>query len=283
MRRAVKRDLELLADRSPVQRGKAIDHGDRAGLVFHDEAGEAGVDDLRDRAAVIGDHGRAAGHRFDHHEAERLRPVDRDQQADRAGQEIGFLAVADLADIFDQRVGLDERGDQLIVIVLVGAIDLGRDLERNAASCGNPDGAIHALFRRDPPEHGEIGRLHRLRRQQILRQSVVNGAHPVGLRHRAPLRIGDRDHRNLGEGVEYRLMLRQVEPAMQGGQERRRLPVEQREWIVVEMKVQKIELFIVAFLPHALQHHHMQCIGIPHRAVEAQRFRPRCVEFRRGA
>ena len=49
------------------------------------------------------------------------------------------------------------------------------------------------------------------------------------------------------------------------------------------MKVQKIELFIIAFLPYALQHHHMQCIGIPHRAVEAQRFRPHGVEFRRGA
>ena len=108
---------------------------------------------------------------------------------------------------------------------------------------------------------------------------MVDGAYPVGLRHRTALRVGDRDHGNLGEGVEHRLVLRQVEPAVQGGQERRRLPVEQREWIIVEMEVQKIELFIVAFLPHTLQHHHMQRIGIPHRAVEAQRFRPRCVEF----
>ena len=101
--------FELLADGGPVQRGKTVDHGNRAGLVFHDEAGETGVDDLRDRAAVIGDHRRAAGHGFDHHEAERLRPVDRHQQADRAAEEIGFLAVADLADIFDQRIGLDQR------------------------------------------------------------------------------------------------------------------------------------------------------------------------------
>ena len=30
------------------------------------------------------------------------------------------------------------------------------------------------------------------------------------------------------------------------------------------MEVQKIELFIVALLPHALQHHHVQSIGVPH-------------------
>ena len=112
---------------------------------------------------------------------------------------------------------------------------------------------------------------------------MVNGAHPVRLRHRTALRIGDRNHWNLGESVEHRLMLRQVEPAVQRRQERRRLPVEQREWIVIEMKVQKIELFIIAFLPHTLQHHHMQCVGIPNRTVETQRFWPRRIEFRRGA
>ena len=47
------------------------------------------------------------------------------------------------------------------------------------------------------------------------------------------------------------------------------------------MEVQKVELFIVAFPPHALQHHHVQGVGIAHGAVEAQRLWPRCVEFRR--
>src|SRR6185503_7060682 len=138
--------FELLADGGPVQRGETADHGNRAGFVFDDEAGEAGVDDLRDRTAVIGYNRRAAGHGFDHHEAERLRPVDRYQKADRATEEIGFLAVADLADEFDQRIGLDERGDQFVIVFLVGAIDLGRDLERNAAPGSDTDGAIHALF-----------------------------------------------------------------------------------------------------------------------------------------
>ena len=77
-------------------------------------------------------------------------------------------------------------------------------------------------------------------------------------------------------------MLRQIEPAVQRGQERRRLPGEQRERIIVEMEVQEVEFLVVAFLPHALQHHHVQRVGVADRAVEAQRLRPGRVEFRRG-
>ncbi len=47
------------------------------------------------------------------------------------------------------------------------------------------------------------------------------------------------------------------------------------------MKVQKIELFIVAFLPHALQHHHMQRVGITHGTIQTQGFGPSGVEFSR--
>src|ERR1035437_347703 len=77
-------------------------------------------------------------------------------------------------------------------------------------------------------------------------------------------------------------MLGQIEPAVQGGQKRGRLAREQREPIVVEVKMQKVELFIVAFLSYALQHHYMQRVGIADRSVEAQGFRPCRVELRRG-
>jgi hypothetical protein len=75
-------------------------------------------------------------------------------------------------------------------------------------------------------------------------------------------------------------VLRQVEPAMQRGQERRRLPEEQRERIVVEMEVQEIELLVVTFPPDALKHHHVQCVGIADRSIEAQRLWPCRVELR---
>ena len=148
--------LELFADGGPVQRRKAIDHRDGAGFIFHHETGEADVDDLRDRSPVIGEDRRTAGHRLDHDEAERLGPINRNQQADCAAEEVRLLAIRDLADEFDQRTGLDERCNQLVVLLLIGAIDLCRNLQRNAASSGNADGAIDALFRRDPSKHGQV-------------------------------------------------------------------------------------------------------------------------------
>ena len=94
--------------------------------------------------------------------------------------------------------------------------------------------------------------------------------------------FGDRNHGNVGEGREHRLVLGQIEPAVQRGQERGRLPGEQRERIVVEMEVQEVEFLVVTFLPDALQHHHMQRVGIANRSVEPQRLRPCRVEFRGG-
>ncbi len=167
MRRAVKRASNCLRIAARLKHRQAIDRRDRAGFVLDDEAGQPVVDDLGDRAAVIGDHRRAAGHRLDHHQAERLRPVDRHQQPDRAAQEFRLLGIADLADEVDQRIVLDQRANEFVVIFLVGAIDLGGDLERNAAAGGDLDRAVDALFRRDAAEHGQIAGRHRLRRQQL--------------------------------------------------------------------------------------------------------------------
>ena len=103
--------------------------------------------------------------------------------------------VADLADIFDERM-IHQRANEFIIIVLVGPIDLRGDLERDAASDRDLDGAIDPLFGRNAAQHGEVARGHRPRRQQFFRQAVVDGADPVGLRHRTPLRVGNRNHRD---------------------------------------------------------------------------------------
>ena len=80
---------------------QTVDGADGAVDVLDDEAGKAVVDHFRHRAAIEGDDRRAAGHGFDHHQAERLRPIDRHQQRDRAAQKLGFILVVDFADIFD--------------------------------------------------------------------------------------------------------------------------------------------------------------------------------------
>ena len=46
------------------------------------------------------------------------------------------------------------------------------------------------------------------------------------------------------------------------------------------MEVQEVEFLVVALLPDALQHHHVQRVGIADRAVEAQRLRPGRIKFR---
>src|ERR1700722_2418389 len=52
--------LELFADRGSAQLRETIDRCDRAGFILDNESGKAIIDDLRDRAAVISDHGGAA-------------------------------------------------------------------------------------------------------------------------------------------------------------------------------------------------------------------------------
>src|SRR3954467_3879629 len=46
--------------------------------------------------------------------------------------------------------------------------------------------------------------------------------------------------------------------------------------------MQHVELVVVASLPDALEHFHMQRIGITNRSVKAQRFRPAGVQFGGG-
>ena len=71
--------LELLSDRAAIQLCKATDCGDSADLIIDNETGQAFIDDLSDRTAVVRDHGRAARHGLDHRKTEGLRPIDRQQ------------------------------------------------------------------------------------------------------------------------------------------------------------------------------------------------------------
>jgi hypothetical protein len=63
-------------------------------------------------------------------------------------------------------------------------------------------------------------------------------------------------------------MFGKVQPAVKGGQERRRLPCKERPRIIIEMEVKEVELFIVTFLPYALEHQHVKCVRIPDRPVQ---------------
>ena len=157
MRRAVKRCSKRSRTLCARDMREAVDGADRAFLVLDDEARDAVLDDLRHGPAIVSDHRAAAGHRLDHHETERLRPVDRDKQRDRTAQERSLVLVADLADVFDIARPIEQRLDLLVVVVAIRPVDLRGDLERHAAMLRDVDRAIDPLLRRDAPEKREVG------------------------------------------------------------------------------------------------------------------------------
>src|SRR6185503_10669638 len=116
--------------------------------------------DLGHRTAAESENRCAASHGFDHGEAERLRPVDGKQQRLCVAEEVRLLMLVDLSDEFDAG-SVKQRLDLRPEIGLVGAVDLGRDLQRDAERPGYHDGTVWTLFRRDAAEKGDIvaGRL----------------------------------------------------------------------------------------------------------------------------
>src|SRR6185369_1673651 len=109
------------------------------------------VDDLGDGAMRVGDDGSSARHRFDHHESERLRPVDGKQQRTRVAQEVRLGVLTDLADALDDRI-VEKRANLLVEIAPVGRIDLRGDLQRNLRPPRDLDGTIDALFGGKPAD-----------------------------------------------------------------------------------------------------------------------------------
>src|SRR5271167_64127 len=118
--------LEARAHRWSVQTVEISDGSYRGRLVLHDEAGKSVFNHFRDRAAIERDHRSATAHCFDHHQTEWLRPVDRHQQANGAGEKGRFIAVADLPDHLNAWT-IQHRPYHPIEEVLVGLVHLSSD------------------------------------------------------------------------------------------------------------------------------------------------------------
>src|ERR1700704_4908656 len=69
--------LELPAHLASIEFAKPSDSLNSLCFPRYDKAGDAVVDDLRYRARLERNDGRAAGHGLDHHKAERFWPIDR--------------------------------------------------------------------------------------------------------------------------------------------------------------------------------------------------------------
>src|SRR5205814_136181 len=73
----------------------------------------------------------------------------------RLAEEFGLGVLVDLANVLDAG-SLEQRRDGVAEIDLIDLVDLGGDLERDAARPGDGDGAVRPFFRTDAPEEGEI-------------------------------------------------------------------------------------------------------------------------------
>src|SRR5207244_10597770 len=140
-----------------------------------DKTGYPIFDDFGDGSSVERDHRRAAGHCVDQYQPKRFGPGDRRQQRDGTAEIARFFTVADLADILDV-AGCQQLADFGFEVVAVDSVDLGCNLQRYPTALGYPDRLINGVLRRNAPEKGNGGRLHRLWCQKVLRLAMVTGA-----------------------------------------------------------------------------------------------------------
>jgi len=89
------------------------------------------IDDFRNGTLAEGKDRCAARHGLDHDQAERLRPIDREQKRLCLAQEFGLAALIDLADELDPRIA-QQRCDLFTEIGFIELVNLGGDLQGNA-------------------------------------------------------------------------------------------------------------------------------------------------------
>ena len=208
-----------------------------------EEAGATVDDDLRHRAARAGDHWRAARHRFDHHQAERLRPVDRKQQGTRAPEKRRLVLLADLAEELHERI-IEHGRHHALEVLAVARVDLGGDLQRHAHAPRDLDGQVHLLFRRAAAEEGKIATVLGREGVALHGLAVVHRPRPpeAEVVERPPLRVADRHERDVAELAIERPQPRQVEPPVQRVHGGRRHQTGERKGEVVHVAVNHVEV-----------------------------------------
>ena len=144
--------FEPSPDGAAIERNHSREHPHRLIHRINDGARDALVDDFRNGALAECKYRCAARHRLDHHQAERLRPIDREQERPRLAQEFGLAALVDLADELDPRVA-QQRRDLFAEIGFIDLVDFGGDLQRDAERPCYPNGTIRPLLGRDWPRN----------------------------------------------------------------------------------------------------------------------------------
>ncbi len=158
------------------------------------------LDDLGHGAVTHGDDRRAAGQRLDHHQTERLRPLDGEQRAAGALVELDLGLVVDLAAKVDV-VG-EERLHLLGVVLTLGPfVHLAGHDQALVETPRHLDGGVGALVGDHAADEQEVVVLLRAERHVLHVDGVGDGAHEAQVRESLALVLGDGDE---GEVVTQR-------------------------------------------------------------------------------
>ena len=219
--------------------------------------GAAVVDDLGYRTAPGRDDRRPARHRLDHHQPERLLPVDRRDERARAHEQLDLVRVADLADVLDRPAEM--RADELVEVAdLERLAALRGDLQREPGLERDGERAVRSLVRAHASEEDEVvaaglaaERIHR----EIERVRAVRD--PGKLRLRLALVHRDGDEPRVRREVEHLLVHAArlaVERAVHGVTERDVDQPAEREPEHARVVVEDVELLGLAERVHRVLH-----------------------------
>jgi len=118
--------LEPSPNSAAIERKHLRQHPHRLFHRINDGARDPLIDDFRNGTPAEGKDRCAARHCLDHHQAEWLRPIDREQKRLRLAQEFGLAALIDLADELDPRI-VQQRYNLFAEIGFIDLVDFGGD------------------------------------------------------------------------------------------------------------------------------------------------------------
>src|SRR5260370_945614 len=110
---------------------------------------------------------------------------------------------------------LQQRFDLCLEILLIHAIDFGRNFQMHAAANGDLNGPVGPFLRRDATQKRQILSLLESRLVQVSRKSVMYVPDPIRTRKGSPLSPRNRNHGCAFKGPEKSPQVREVQPSMQ--------------------------------------------------------------------
>src|SRR5215207_6279337 len=137
--------LKTVANPSTVKIPQPPDRLSGLLLPVDNQSGHALIDNFRHRARSKRDYWCAAGHRFDHHQTEGLRPINRKQQSRRAGEKLLFGFIIDFASKTDL-IAINLRFKLFLEIAPFGTWYFGCDTKRHLRCARDSNGSIGSFF-----------------------------------------------------------------------------------------------------------------------------------------